>query len=150
MGLYADGGSPFRLNADALAQLMRPAVQVWFDGRIQVVDPDTLDTTPYDPHTDTGGDSVAKVLWDSGDNGALIQPLRAQTVSDFGGQQTGLVAVRIQCNPPDSLELRAGLHIRVLDGGSDAEVTRHVYALGSGIDSSLRWMTRLTALVVAT
>lgn len=150
MGLFAGGEGPFRLNADALAQIMRPAVEAWFDGHVQVLDPKTTTTTPYDARTDTGGESIPMVVWDSGPQGALVQPLRAQTIGDFGGQQVGLLAVRIQAAIPDSVELRSGLHIKVLDGGSDAEVTRHLYALGTGIDSSMRWVTRLTATVVAT
>lgn len=150
MGLYAAGGDPFAVDTKATAELMRPAVAGFFEAHIQVIDPKSTVVTPYDARTDTGGETVPAVLWDSGPNGALVQPIRSQTIGDYGAQAVGLVAVRIQAAVPDHVELRAGLRIKVLDGGGDAEAARHVYVIGSGIDSSLRWVTRILATVVAT
>lgn len=157
MGLYADGFDPLVLDSRALAVEMRGAVEAWFDGHIQIIDPAIPRRARgvYDPVTDAwSGDAIPlsdapdpSILWDSGERGALVQPIRSQTVGDFGAQAIGLVGVRLQAAIPDEVDLRSGLQIRVLDGGADTEVTRHLYVLGSGIDSSLRWVTRLMAMV---
>lgn len=146
MGLYSSGLDPReRIDTSDLAG----AMSAWFDAHIQILDPNSADITPYDPVTDTGGENEPSVVWDSGERGALVQPVRAQTVGDFGSQAVGLVAVRIQAAIPAGIDLRSGLQVRVIDGGADTESTRHLYVLGSGIDSSLRWVTRLYCMVTA-
>lgn len=154
MGLYHDGFDAARMNAPAVAAEMRLAVEAWFDAHIQILDPAVQRTSrgEYDPRTDSWSTPEPSgvpegVLWDSGPQGALVQPLRASSVGDFGAQAVGLVGVRIQAAVPAEVDLRSGLQIVVLDGGADTESTRHLYVLGSGIDSSLRWVTRMTAMV---
>jgi hypothetical protein len=147
MGLYSDGFDPRR--GTSIAEEMRGAVSAWFDGHVQIIDPQHETRTTYDPVTDTGGETTPEVVWDSGERGALVQPVRTTTIGDFGSQQTALIAVRIQAAIPDEIEMRSGLQVKVLDGGNDAEVTRHLFEVSSGIDSSLRWVTRLYCTVMA-
>ena len=136
MGLYAGGGLP---DIPAIAAAMRPALYAWFTGHIQLLDPQRVTTTPYDAETDTGGATTREVLFDSGPGGAFIQPIRAAAPVGFGDQQVGLQAVRFQTTLDVSKVARAGLIVKVLDGGEDPTLEAFEYSLLNGVDSTLAW-----------
>lgn len=99
-----------------------------------------------------GEDREPEVVLDSGENGALIQPLRAPSSIDMGGQPTNLLGVRFQLKrAPEVSEgqvLRGGLAVRVLDGGNAPDLTRWAFSLTEALDSSLAWDRIYEAVVV--
>lgn len=150
MGLYAGRTDPRRLDLAAIGVEMRPALEQWFSAHLQFVDPKTLEATPYDAKTDTGGDSVPKLVFDTGPGGALLQPTRQFDVRDFGDQSFGITTVRIQVIvPPPDVQFRSGLIAIVVDGGNDSQLTGERIALDSALSSSLAWDKIIRGRVVA-
>lgn len=150
MGMYPHATkSPNLVDIAAIAAEMRPALYQWMSGRIMIFDPKQAATTPYDPLADTGGASVPNVLFDSGVNGAIIQPMRAATSAEFGSQSVGIVGIRFQVKRDlPSMPLRSGLRLIVFDGGEDASLETYMFSLNEGIDSSMGWGRILEATVV--
>lgn len=149
MGVWGAGATPLDVDPFAVAQVMRPVVQAWFDCHIQILDPDSIDTADYDPYTDDGGDSTAAVLWDSGPDGALISPIRTPRAADLGNQMVEVVGIRVQCFVDPTVELHDGLIIKVIDGGTDAQLKRYRYVLAGGVSSSIGFVHVLHATVAA-
>lgn len=148
MGVFA-GGFSARPDIPAIAAEMRPALYGWFTGHILLVDPKTIGRGKLDPISGERAESVPEeVLFDSGPNGALIQPIRAASLTNFGGQAVGIQGVRFQTKLDVSFEARAGLSVRVLDGGEDSTLTGYEYSLSSGVDSTLAWGRIYEARVV--
>lgn len=149
MGTFVGRGAVF--DQAAIAEVMRPALYSTFNAQIQILDPN-LDTilTPYDPVTDTGGQAApVAVLYDSGENGALIQPIRSPIAVQNGDQTTFILGIRFQCKMPTvPTAFRAGLRVRVLDGGNVHELERYSYSLTEGFDSSLAWGKTIEATTV--
>lgn len=147
MGLYGRGFDPARVDTAAIAEEMRPSLEQWFDARIRVEDPRTLQEGAYDPVADTGGESTPLVLFEAD---ALVQALNTATVGDYAGQATSLLVMRVQVAVPAEVELRAGLHIVVTDGGNDPSLTRRHIMLDRFETSSLAWLSILTGRVIQT
>lgn len=147
MGVWPAGARPLEVDPFAIAQTMRPVVEAWFDCHVQIIDPNSIATDDYDAFADEGGDAVAGVLWDSGPDGALISPIRTPRTADLGGQSVAVTGIRVQCFVPPEVELRNGLIVKVLDGGTDAQLKRYRYVLAGGISSSIGFVHVLHASV---
>lgn len=147
MGVWGAGADPLAIDPWDIMLEMRPAVEAWFNARIQIIDPATIGTTAYNAFTDEGADTEPGVLWDSEADGALIQAIRTTVASDLGGQSVAVVGVRVQCFVPPEVSLRDGLLIKVLDGGNDHQLVNYRYVLSGGISSSHAWGHILHALV---
>jgi hypothetical protein len=141
MGVWANGPRPDRVDIPGIAEAMRPALEQWMTGRVRIID----------PHR---GESVGvETILDSGDNGALIQPLRGGNQGDVGGQSVGILGVRFQVTRTPEVfqadKLRGGLLVKVVDGGNAPELERIPnYALSEAIDSSLAWDFIFEATVI--
>lgn len=145
MGLYGPGFRAERVDVQAIAEQVRPALEEWFTARIRVEDPQTLTATDYDPVTDTGGSSTPLVLFEAD---ALVQALNTGTVGDYAAQAAAFVVMRVQVAVPSGIDLRSGLHIVVTDGGNDPSLEQNRIMLDRFETSSIAWHSILTGRVV--
>lgn len=149
MGVFAGASNPNLWDFAAIGVEMRKSLYATFNAHIQILDLDLVSTTPYDPVTDTGGVSVPAVLFDSGENGALIQPLGHPSKTSFGEQAQGLEGIRFQTKldlPTGAL--RSGLAVVVKNGGNDTTLQRYLFQIADGLDSSIAWGRIIEATVV--
>lgn len=150
MPLYPPGFNPNAVDVQAIAAEMRPALEQWFSGHIQIIDPNTRGGEPYDAKTDTGGVADPDVVLDSGPGGALIQALSGARTGDQGDQQIGIQGVRFQVKAsamPAGVQLHSGLQVIVVDGGNDPQLTMLTYSLKRAINSSIMWNEIFEAVV---
>lgn len=133
-----------------IAEEMRPALYSMFNAHIQIVDPNRTEVSPYDAVTDTGGTSVALVVFDSGPNGASVEPIRSAVNVEFGSQSVSVQGVRLQTKLALSTDkLRAGMVVKVLDGGEAPWLEEFQYALTKPFESGYAWGRILEASVIA-
>lgn len=158
MGVFANGPSPRVdvVDVPGIAAAMRPALELWFSGHIQILDlrRSTTPSPKYDPIADNGGTVAPVIILDSGAAGALIQPLRIPNPAVVGGQPSSLQGVRFQIkrsvSVTDGQVLRGGLVVKVIDGGNEPELQRYLYALDETVNSSLAWDRIYEAHMVTT
>lgn len=152
MGVWANGPDPRGnvVDVEGIAEVMRPVLYGWFSAHIQLIDPNRLAATAYSATADTGGTATPQLVLDSGVNGALIQPVRSASRLDAGGQPNALLGIRFQlkAEPSASETLRAGLRVKVLDGGNSPDLVNYFFSLSEAIDSSLRWGRIFDAVVL--
>lgn len=152
MGMF--GAATSRVNVEAIAERLRPAVQAWYNGRIQVIRPADASLLHWDPATDErtappGTVFDGTVLYDSGERGALVQPIRSAAPITVTTQATNIYSVRFQAvRPADGVDLHAGLLLKVVDGGEDPSLESFVYSLKGQPGTSLQWGLILEATVV--
>jgi hypothetical protein len=143
MGVWANGLDPTTVDVAGIAATMRPALYAWMSARIKIFDPKRYATSPEN----------ALVL-DTGEDGAIIQPLRAPAMVDFGSQPTAIVAIRFQVRDDVTIQpgqtLRGGLVVKVVNGGNAPGLERLTFSLPEAVDSSLMWGRIFEANVVAT
>ena len=101
---------------------------------IQIIDPESATTTPYDPVTDTGGVPVSLIVWTGK---AIIQKVRRPAT---GSNQSGWTAAnpfsfQLPASTP-SLFIRKGMLIRVLAGGDDTALTELSFVVTVGLSGS--------------
>lgn len=152
MGIFADWalGAPSIETVDhaAIAHEMRETVGAWFNAHIVVMEP-AGDHTPYDPINDTGGFVAGETVYDSGVNGALVQPIRGSAPMEYGEFSTMIQSIRFQCVRHEGLErLRSGLTVLVVDGGESDELDGMTFSLKNGYNGSISWHRILEATVV--
>lgn len=126
-----------KVNFAGISAEMGPIAQRWFNGSIEIVDPN-LDDLSYDPWTNTSTGS-ATVLW-SGE--ARIQPVAYDTSdSEAGKYLTAARRVRFQV-PLDETRafVRGGLEVRVTDGGQFADLEGVQFIVSSAVASSYAWL----------
>lgn len=144
MGVWANGPSATAVDLPGIAAAMRPALYAWFSAQIRIYDPARYNASPE-----------AALIFDSGADGALVQPLRAPSLMEFGGQPTALLGIRFQVKstvdiPVESGQvLRGGLVVKVIDGGNAVGLERYVFGLPEVIDSSLSWAQIFEASVIS-
>lgn len=142
------------VDVEAIAERMRPAVARWLNGRIQIIRPANPDLFVYDPITDTttgpeGASADGEILYDSGDRGALIQPIRSAANITVTTQATNLYSIRVQAlRPAEGVDLHAGLLMKIVGGGEDPSLESFVYSLKGQPGTSLQWGLILEANVV--
>lgn len=150
MPLFGPGMNPGGVDPAVIATEMRPALYAWFSGHIQLVKAGTI-TAQYDPRADTGGVAADAVLYDSGEDGALIQAIRAPRTAQFGEQYGAITGVRFQAKiEPLQAHVRSGLEVIVLAGGNDPELAQFTYTLKRSVDSSIAWGKIFEAEVMTT
>lgn len=110
------------------------AVLPLMTGAIEIYDPESATTTPYDPATDTGGVSTPALFM--AERPARIQQL---TSTDLPGttEWTAKTPYRIQIElRPGDPYIRKGLQVRVTNGDKDPSLTERSYEVISAVNSS--------------
>lgn len=121
----------------ATGAVMGLAARQWMNASIQIVDPNTGEST-WDEWTneETGGEPT--VLW-SGP--ARIQHLKSETLPNVGFSQESIRGIRVQVPiDVDAGFIRKGLQIVVTDGGNDYELEQLQFVVSSAINSSYAWL----------
>lgn len=149
-GFPTPGAGP---DIAAIAERQRERVYKWFNARIAIYDDDRIVTTPYDPTDDEGGESSPALVYDSGVNGARVQPLNSRRILTTGAQPTGERTFLVQTKLDlDISIIRHGLRLLVLDGGEDESLRSYRYTVQSAANSSYAWNRSIicTALMTNT
>lgn len=153
MGVWARGPRPDRLDIPGMAAGMRPSLEEWMTGHIQIIDLNRESSSTANAYSDDIGLPSPTVVLDSGVNGALIQPMRAPSRGEVGGQPSGLLGVRFQVKRSAQITagqtLRGGLAVKVLDGGNAPGLVGPLYSLPEVMDSSLMWDYIFDAIVIS-
>lgn len=116
---------------------MGVTAQRWMNGAIEIVDPN-LDDLVFDPWTNESSGSES-VLWTGS---ARIQQVASETRDpDSGKSVVANRRVRFQV-PLDETRafVRAGLVIRVTDGGLFPDLANMQFNVSSAINSSYAWL----------
>jgi len=120
----------------AIATEMRDIVARWYNGEIEIIDPNLREQS-WDMATNTY-DTTSEVVLYSGS--ARIQPLREARTPDIGIAQGAIHGVRIQVPYDASVGfIRKGLQVRVTNGGEDAILEDLKFVVKSAINSSYGW-----------
>lgn len=108
----------------------------WMNGSIEIIDPN-LENLVWDEWTNTSTGSVI-VLW-SGN--ARIQPINQATDPDGGKSTLANRKVRFQVPLDETRDfVRAGLSVRVTDGGQFPDLQNLQFNVSSAINSSYAWL----------
>lgn len=124
------------INFEGISDAMGAVAANWFNGTIQIVDPN-LDDLTFDPWTNTSTGSET-VLWTGS---ARIQPFNLATDTDSGKAVLGNRRVRFQV-PLDETRpfVRKGLMVRVTNGGEFSDLENLQFTISSAINSSYAWL----------
>lgn len=126
-----------KINFSAISSEMAGVASRWFNGAIEIVDPN-LDNLAWDEWTNVAVGSET-LLW-YGE--ARIQPISYQVRDPEGGRSV-LSDRRVRFQVPlDQVRpfVRAGLVIRVTDGGEFPQLERLQFVVSSAISSSYAWL----------
>jgi hypothetical protein len=125
-----------KIDFAAISAEMGSIASRWFNGSIQIVDPN-LDAITFDPWTNatTGTETL---LW-SGE--ARIQPINMASDPDGGRSVLATRRVRFQV-PLDQTRdfVHAGLVVRVTDGGEFPDLEKLQFNISSAVNSSYAWL----------
>ena len=125
-----------KIDFSAIGSEMSGIVSRWFNGTIEIVDPN-LDSLTFDPWTNetTGTETV---LW-AGD--ARIQPISESRDPEGGRSILSSRRVRFQV-PIDETRsfVRSGLMVRVTDGGQFPDLVELQFNVLSAVNSSYAWL----------
>ena len=116
---------------------MGATAERWMNGAIEIVDPN-LESLVFDPWTnDSSGTEV--VLWSGS---ARIQQVANDTRDPDGGRSVlSNRRVRFQVPLDDTRAfVRAGLVVRVTDGGLFPDLENMEFSISSAINSSYAWL----------
>jgi hypothetical protein len=106
-----------KIDFAAISAEMGDIAARWFNGTIQIVDPN-LDTLTFDPWTNTST-GTETVLWT--------------------GLATRRVRFQVPLDPARSF-VRAGLVINVTDGGQFPDLVNLQFNISSAVNSSYAWL----------
>jgi len=125
------------IDFSAISAEMGTAAQRWMNGTIRIIDPN-LESLVFDPWTNesTGTETI---LWTGS---ARIQQVATETRDpDAGKSVLANRRVRFQV-PLDEARafVRAGLIVRVLDGGEFPDLANMQFNISSAINSSYAWL----------
>lgn len=126
-----------KIDFEAIGSEMSDIVSRWFNGTIQIVDPN-LENLVWDEWTNTSTGSEI-VLW-TGE--ARIQPVSYETGSPDGGKAV-LATRRVRFQVPlDETRafVRSGLIVRVTDGGRFSDLQNLQFNVSSALNSSYAWL----------
>ena len=125
-----------KIDFAAITSEMSGIVSRWFNGTIQIVDPN-LDNITFDAWTNatTGTETV---LWTGS---ARIQPVSQSRDVNGGRSVLATRTVRFQV-PLDETRafVRSGLMIRVTDGGQFSDLVDLQFNILSAVNSSYAWL----------
>jgi len=125
-----------KIDFAAISTEMGSIASRWFNGSIQIVDPN-LDSLTFDPWTNatTGTETL---LW-SGD--ARIQPINEARDPDAGKSMLSSRRVRFQVPLDETRDfVHAGLVVRVTDGGQFPDLEKLQFNISSAVNSSYAWL----------
>jgi len=125
-----------KIDFAAISTEMQGIVSRWFNGTIQIVDPN-LDSLTFDPWTNatTGTETV---LW-TGD--ARIQPVNETRDPEGGKSLLSVRRVRFQVPLDETRDfVHAGLVVRVTDGGQFPDLVNLQFNILSAVNSSYAWL----------
>ena len=125
-----------KIDFSAISTEMGPIAKRWFNGTIQIVNPN-LENLTFNPCTNTST-GTETVLW-SGD--ARIQPINMAT-DPTGGKSvlaTRRVRFHVPLDPARSF-VHAGLVVRVTNGGQFSDLIGLDFNISSAINSSYAWL----------
>lgn len=124
------------INFEGISDAMGAVAANWFNGTIQIVDPN-LENLTFDPWTNTST-GTETVLWTGS---ARIQPITLPTESSAGKSVLSSRRVRFQVplDPARSF-VRAGLVVRVTDGGQFPDLADLQFNISSAVNSSYAWL----------
>jgi len=125
------------IDFSAISAEMGTTAERWMNGAIQIVDPN-LENLVFDPWTNdsTGTETL---LWSGS---ARIQQVASETRDPDGGKSV-LANRRVRFQVPlDEARpfVRAGLVIRVTDGGLFPDLEKMDFTISSAINSSYAWL----------
>jgi hypothetical protein len=130
-----------KIDFAAISAEMGSIAARWFNGTIQIVDPN-LDDLTFDPWTNTST-GTETVLW-TGE--ARIQPVNVATDPDAGRSVLANRRVRFQVPLDDTRAfVRAGLFVRVTNGGQFPDLENMNFTITSAINSSYAWLLTIDA-----
>jgi len=119
-----------------IAAEMRGTVARWYNGAVEIVDPNVEDLV-WDVETNTYTGSPEVVVFSGS---ARIQPVRNVTVPDVDISQAAIQGIRVQVPYDSDLSLiRKGLRVRVTSPGEDAVLGGLQFVVRSAINSSYGW-----------
>jgi hypothetical protein len=125
------------IDFSAISAEMGTAAQRWMNGTIRIIDPN-LESLVFDPWTNdsTGTETL---LWSGS---ARIQQVANETRDpDSGKSVLANRRVRFQVPLDETRPLvRAGLVIRVTDGGLFPDLEKMDFTISSAINSSYAWL----------
>ena len=125
-----------KIDFAAISAEMGSIAERWFNGTIQIVDPN-LDDLTFDPWTNSST-GTETVLW-TGD--ARIQPINITRDLESGMSILANRRVRFQVPlDPTRSFVRAGLVINVTDGGQFPDLENLRFNISSAINSSYAWL----------
>ena len=125
-----------KIDFSAISTEMQGIVSRWFNGTIQIIDPN-LDSLTFDPWTNatTGTETV---LW-TGD--ARIQPINETRDPEGGKSLLSVRRVRFQVPLDETRDfVHAGLLVRVTDGGQFTDLVNLQFNILSAVNSSYAWL----------
>ncbi len=125
-----------KIDFAAISAEMGSIAARWFNGTIQIVDPN-LDDLTFDPWTNTST-GTETVLW-TGE--ARIQPVNE--MRDPNGGRSILASQRVRFQVPlDQTRdfVRSGLAIRVTGGGQFPDLVNLQFNVLSAVNSSYAWL----------
>lgn len=126
-----------KINFPGISAEMAPVVSRWFNGSIEIVDPN-LENLVWDEWTNTSV-GYETILW-YGE--ARIQPIAYETREPNAGRAV-LANRRVRFQVPlDEVRplVRSGLTVRVTDGGQFPDLEKIDFTISSAINSSYAWL----------
>ncbi len=130
-----------KIDFEAIGSEMSSIVARWFNGTIQIVDPN-LDELTFDAWTNTST-GTETVLW-TGD--ARIQPINIATDPEAGRSVLATRRVRFQVPLDETREfVHAGLVVKVTDGGQFPDLENLRFNISSAVNSSYAWLLTIEA-----
>jgi len=128
------------IDFQAIAREMRETVAHWYNAEIEIIDPQTRQSSAeWDPVTNEYGSSTDSVLW-SGN--ARIQPIgmTGARLTNMTVMQGAIKNIRVQVPYDADLPLiRKGLEVRVVSGGEDAVWQNMRIIVNAAVNSSYGW-----------
>ncbi len=125
-----------KIDFEAIGSEMSSIVARWFNGAIQIVDPN-LDDLTFDPWTNTST-GTETVLW-TGE--ARIQPVNEMRDPNGGRSILASQRVRFQVPLDETRDfVRSGLAIRVTEGGQFPDLVNLQFNVLSAVNSSYAWL----------
>lgn len=123
-----------------MAREMREAVKLWQTGFVQIILPRIGEVTYVDGELTVPDQTV---LWQGP---ARIQAVRSALNADQGFKYTKITGIRFQVPlDNDAGLIRAGMQVRVLDGGEDKSLERLQYTVATAVNSTMAWVRTIEA-----
>lgn len=142
MGVYVGYGAG--VDVAVIAAEMRPAVELWMNGEVMIVDPE-IATGDFDPWTNTIENGDPAVIWIGK---ARIQQLGVSKANlQFGSTEIAGIRFQIPRDIAEQGTIRKGLQVYVINGGEDTTLQDFQYIVRQGVNSSGMWTRTIEASV---